>query len=75
MYTILHTHDQSWFMYGCVHMLYCALLQCRSSYQLECHIQESSVSGLSSDNSEYVVSIKHQEAGQLLSHKVSSLQL
>ena len=46
MYTILpYTHDQSWFIYGCVHMLYCALLQCQSSYLLECHIQESSVSG------------------------------
>ena len=79
MYTILpYTYDQSWFMYGCVHMLYCALLQCRSSYLLECHIQESSLSGLSglsSDDSEYVVSIKNQEVGQLLSHKFRSLQL
>lgn len=76
--TCMYTTTMSWFMSGCVHMLYCALLQCQSFYLLGCHIQENSVSCLSSrisGNASYTVSVKRQVEGQPLGHKIHSLQL
>ena len=74
--TTLKYKKTLWFIFGCVHMLHCALVQCQSSYLLEYpHTQEASASGLSSDDSEYIVSIGNQVAGQSLDYTVQSLQL